>query len=89
MRAAIRAAMRAMRAKKSVIARGKLAMFVVFRGTKTKTKTTGGLKKTDLVKTKSKSGKIVCRKRRTFGKKAYARICGWTGPQQWSRLVRC
>ena len=74
MRAAMRAAMRAMRAKKSIIANGKLAKFVVFRGTKTKT--VGGLKKTDLVK--SKTGKIVSRKQSAAGKKAYARIRGWT-----------
>ena len=58
MRAAMRAAMRAMRAKKSVIANGKRAKLAVFNGTFTKTFT--GLKKTDLVK--SKSGKIVSRK---------------------------
>ena len=74
MRAAMRAAMRAMRAKKSVIAKGKRAKFSVFRGTKTKT--TSGLKKTDLIK--SKSGKIVSRKASAQGKKAYARIRGWT-----------
>ena len=74
MRAAMRAAMRAMRAKKSVIAKGKMAKAAVFRGTKTKT--TSGLKKTDLIK--SKSGKIVSRKMSANGKKAYARIRGWT-----------
>ena len=72
MRAAMRAAMRAMRAKKSVVAKGKLAKLVVFRGTKTRT--SGCLKKTDLIK--NKSGKIVSRKANAHGKKAYARIRG-------------
>merc|ERR1711959_480729 len=54
-------AMKAM--KESVIAKGKLAKMVVFRGTKSKTGS--GLKKSDLMKNKN-------------GKKAYARIKGWT-----------
>ena len=83
MRAAMRAAMRAMRAKKSIIANGKLAKFVVFRGTKTKT--VGGLKKTDLVK--SKTGKIVSRKKSALGKKAYQRIRGWTAAVVKARKV--
>merc|ERR1711903_145804 len=82
-RAAMRAAMGAVRAKKSVIAKGKLAKFVVFSGTKTKT--TSGLKKTDLIK--SKSGKIVSRKRNALGKKAYARIRGWTAAVVKARKV--
>merc|ERR1712072_1099976 len=54
MRGAMRAAMRrAMKAKKSVIAKGKLAKLVVFRGTKAKT--TSGLKKTDLMRKKAYS----------------------------------
>ena len=83
MRAAMRAAMKAMRAKKSVVAKGKLAKLVVFRGTKTKT--TGGLKKTDLIK--NKSGRIVSRKKSAFGKKAYARIRGWTAAVIKARKV--
>merc|ERR1712093_896271 len=72
---AMRAAMRrAMKAKKSVIAKGKMAKSVVFRGTKAKT--IGGLKKTDLVK--NKSGKIVSRKQSANGKKAFKNIKGWT-----------
>ena len=68
-------AMKAMKAmKKSVIAKGKLAKMVVFRGTKSKT--TSGLKKSDLMK--NKNGKIVSRKASANGKKAYARIKGWT-----------
>merc|ERR1711920_232023 len=53
--------------KKSVIAKGKRARSAVFKGSKEKTYT--GLKKSDLQK--NKSGKIV-------GKKASARIKGWT-----------
>merc|ERR1711981_726338 len=72
---AMRAAMKAMKAmKKSVIAKGKLAKLVVFRGTKAKT--TSGLKKTDLMK--NKAGKIVSRKQNAAGKKAYSFIKGWT-----------
>merc|ERR1739848_594907 len=68
-------AMKAMKAmKKSVIAKGKLAKMVVFRGTKTKTGS--GLKKSDLMK--NKNGKIVSRKQSANGKEAYARIKGWT-----------
>merc|ERR1712072_1530134 len=75
MRGAMRAAMRrAMKAKKSVIAKGKLAKLVVFRGTKAKT--ASGLKKTDLIR--NKNGKIVSRKQSANGKKAYARIRAWT-----------
>ena len=68
-------AMKAMKAmKKSVIAKGKLAKMVVFRGTKSKT--TSGLKKSDLMK--NKNGKIVSRKQSANGKKAYTHIKGWT-----------
>merc|ERR1711998_420195 len=74
---------KAMRAAKSVIAKGKRAKLAVFNGTFTKTFT--GLKKTDLVK--SKSGKIVSRKRSAFGKKAYARIRGWTVAMVKARKV--
>merc|ERR1712182_161210 len=68
-------AMKAMKAmKKSVIAKGKLAKMVVFRGTKTKTGS--GLKKSDLMK--NKNVEIVSLKQSANGKKAYARIKGWT-----------
>merc|ERR1712178_603557 len=68
-------AMKAVKAmKKSVIAKGKLAKLVVFRGTKTKTGS--GLKKTDLMK--NKNGKIVSRKASAHGKKACGHIKGWT-----------
>ena len=79
---AMRAAMRrAMKAKKSVIARGKFAKSVVFRGTKAKTGS--GIKKTDLMR--SKTGKIVTKKQVAAGKKAYANIKGWTTACQKAR----
>merc|ERR1712146_117215 len=63
------------RAKKvSTIAKGKYMRAAVFLGSKEKTKT--GLKKSDLIK--SKSGKIVSKKASAAGKKAYANIKGWT-----------
>merc|ERR1719181_425755 len=65
----------------SKIAKGKLAKLVVFNGTKEKT--TSGLKKSDL--TKSKSGKIVSKKQSAQGKKAYAHIKGWTVAVQKAR----
>merc|ERR1712025_428848 len=79
------AAMKAMKAMKkkavSKIAKGRFAKSVVFRGTKAKT--TGGLTKTDLVK--SKSGKIVSKKSSAHGKKMYANIKGWTTAVQKAR----
>merc|ERR1712139_267621 len=47
------------------IGKGKMAKYLVFKGTKVKT--TGGLKKADLMK--SKSGKIVSKKGSAAGKK--------------------
>merc|ERR1712014_548636 len=74
--------MKAMKAMKvSKIAKGKHARSVVFAGRKEKTKT--GLKKSDLMK--SKSGKIVSRKSHAAGKKAYAHIKGWTVAVQKAR----
>ena len=67
--------------KVSKIARGKRARASVFRGTKAKT--SGGLKKTDLIK--SKSGKIVSRKASQNGKKSYRRIQKWTAAVQKAR----
>merc|ERR1712232_329578 len=67
--------------KKSVIAKGKRAKSSVFRGTKAKT--SGGLKKSDLKK--SKSGKVVSIKASNNGKKAYKRISGWTKACQQAR----
>merc|ERR1719486_1662045 len=51
--------------KKSVIAKGRMAKFLVFSGKKVKT--VGGLKKDSL--TKSKTGKIVSKKASLKGKK--------------------
>mmetsp|Transcript_57958 Transcript_57958/g.104106 ORF Transcript_57958/g.104106 Transcript_57958/m.104106 type:complete len:112 (+) Transcript_57958:1-336(+) len=67
--------------KKSIIAKGKRGKSSVFRGTKVKT--SGGLKKSDLIK--SKSGKVVSRKSSAAGKKAYGNIKGWTVAVQKAR----
>ena len=69
-------AMKKMKAMKRVskIAKGKLARASVFKGGKEKT--VGGLKKGDLMK--SKSGKIVSKKASAAGKKRYKNIAGWT-----------
>ena len=79
---AMRAA-KAMKAMKRVskFAKGRLAKSVVFRGTKTAT--SGGLTKAHL--TKNKNGKIVSKKMSANGKKAYARIKGWTVAVQKAR----
>jgi hypothetical protein len=76
--------MKAMTAKmkpKSKIAKGKRAKASVWLGRKEKT--SGGLKKSDLVK--SKTGKIVSKKQHEAGKKAYERIAGWTRSVQKAR----
>merc|ERR1740138_1247133 len=74
--------MKAMKAMKvSKIARGKRSKVSVFKGFKEKN--ASGLKKSDLVK--SKSGKIVSRKQSANGKKAYAHIKGWTVAVQKAR----
>merc|ERR1712013_40085 len=67
-------AMKAMKKTVSKIAKGKRARASVFRGGKEKT--SGGLKKSDIVK--SKSGKLVSKKQSAAGKKAYKHIQGWT-----------
>ena len=69
-------AMKAMKAMKRVskFAKGRYAKSVVFRGTKTST--VGGLTKANLMR--NKNGKIVSKKQSANGKKAYARIKGWT-----------
>merc|ERR1711959_324599 len=67
--------------KVSKIAKGKRAKVSVFLGGKEKT--TGGLKKSDL--TKSKSGKIVSKKSSAAGKKAYKFIKAWTEAVQKAR----
>merc|ERR1712012_708397 len=62
-------AMKAMKVKRtSVIARGKMARSIVFKGSKKKT--AGGLTKDTL--TKSKSGKIVSKAASARAKKAFA-----------------
>merc|ERR1719506_1614539 len=60
--------------KKSIIAKGKMGKSSVFRGTKVKT--SGGLKKTDLMR--NKNGKVVSKKSSAAGKRAYAKIREWT-----------
>merc|ERR1712025_199430 len=60
--------------KASIIAKGKMAKSAVFRGTKAKT--VGGLKKTDLIK--SKRGKVVSKKSSLHGEKAYKNVSKWT-----------
>ena len=69
-------AMKAMKAMKRVskFAKGRMAKSVVFRGTKAST--VGGLTKSSLMR--NKNGKIVSKKASANGKKAYARIKGWT-----------
>merc|ERR1719162_1942179 len=71
-------AMKAMKRKKAMkvskIAKGSRARAAVFSGGKEKTST--GLSKGDLMK--NKNGKIVTKKSHAQGKKAYARIKGWT-----------
>merc|ERR1719272_979913 len=74
--------MKAMKAKKiSKVAKGKLMKAVVFSGSKEKTYT--GLKKSDLMK--SKTGKVVSKKQHAAGKKAYKNIKGWTDAVQKAR----
>lgn len=67
--------------KKSVVARGRGAKARVFRGSKAKT--SGGLKKADLVK--NKRGKVVSKKATAAGKKAYKNISKWTQAVQRAR----
>merc|ERR1719443_1269940 len=71
-----------MKAKKvSTIAKGKRAKASVWLGGKVKT--TGGLKKSDLMK--SKTGKVVTKKQHAAGVKAYKHIKGWTVAVQKAR----
>merc|ERR1712114_129230 len=67
MKAAKKTGMKRKAMKKSVIAKGKRAKSSVFRGTKAKT--SGGLKKSDLVR--NKAGKIVSRKASENAKKTF------------------
>ena len=66
--------------KKSAIAHGKLAKSSVFRGTKSKTG--GGLTKDQL--TRSKSGRVVSKKRSALAKKAYVA----NGLKKWADAVK-
>merc|ERR1712216_365300 len=70
-------AKKVMKAKKvSFIAKGPRANAVVFLGLGNTTKTSGGFKKGDLMK--SKTGKIVTKSKHAAGKKAFKNIKGWT-----------
>merc|ERR1712064_248228 len=60
--------------KVSIIAKNKRAKSTVWKGLKVKT--VGGLKKADLMK--SKTGKVVSKKSSLAGKKAYKFISKWT-----------
>merc|ERR1712215_100292 len=66
--------------KKSVIAKGKRAKSSVFRGTKAKT--SGGLKKSDLVR--NKAGRIVSRKASENAKKNFKK----RGLDKWFNAVK-
>merc|ERR1712139_658841 len=61
---------KAAKKKVSKIAKGRMALSMVFKGSKEKT--TGGLKKADIMKTKS--GKYVSKKQSAAGKK---KLGGW------------
>ena len=76
-------AMKAMKAKRvSKIAKGKRARAVVFSGTKEKT--ASGLKKSDLMK--SKTGKIVSKKAHAAALRRYAtNVKGWITAVQKAR----
>merc|ERR1712138_273767 len=75
-------AMKAMKKKTiSKIATGKRAKASVWLGGKEKT--VGGLKKSDLMK--SKTGKLVSKKSHAAGKKAYKNIKGWIVAVQKAR----
>merc|ERR1719251_853483 len=75
----VKKAMKAM--KVSIIAKGKRARVTVFRGNKEKTAT--GLKKSDLMK--SKTGKIVSKKAHAAGLRNYKNIKAWTIAVQKAR----
>merc|ERR1712194_882565 len=68
------------KAKKSVIAKGKLAKAMVLRGSKEKN--SGGLKKENLKK--NKAGKIVSKKASERSKKAYV----GSALQKWAKAVQ-
>merc|ERR1719350_871025 len=73
--------MKAMKAKRvSVIAKGRLAKAVVFRGTKVKT--SGGLTKDKLIR--NKNGRIVSKAASAHSKKAYAT----SGIKAWADAIK-
>merc|ERR1719158_1855194 len=80
MKAAKKTGMKRRAMKKSVIAKGKRAKSSVFRGTKAKT--SGGLKKSDL--DRSKTGKIVSRKASENAKKTFKK----RGLDKWFNAVK-
>mmetsp|Transcript_22713 Transcript_22713/g.59941 ORF Transcript_22713/g.59941 Transcript_22713/m.59941 type:complete len:122 (-) Transcript_22713:208-573(-) len=65
------------------IARGRFAKVVVMRGSKSKT--SGGLTKLDLIR--NKRGRIVSRRASEAGKKRYLRISRWISAVQQARRV--
>ncbi|CAE8711639.1 unnamed protein product [Polarella glacialis] len=81
MKKAMKKVMKKTAMKVSKIAKGKLAKLVVFKGGKEKTAT--GLKKSDLMKTKT--GRVVTRKQHAAGKKSYAHIKSWITACQKAR----
>merc|ERR1711977_669046 len=76
-------AMKAMKKKAvSKIAKGRMAKVLVFRGSKAKT--TSGLSKSDLVK--SKTGRVVSKKQQAKGKALYAKFAKrWISAVQKAR----
>merc|ERR1719158_1468488 len=80
MKAAKKTGMKRKAMKKSVVAKGKRAKSSVFRGTKVKT--SGGLKKSDLVR--NKNGKVVSRKASENAKKNFKK----KGLDKWFNAVK-
>merc|ERR1719409_1419820 len=75
-------AMKAMKAKRiSKIAKGKLSKAMVFRGSKERT--VSGLNKAALLK--NKRGKVVSKKQKAAGKRAYKHIQSWTNAVKAAR----
>merc|ERR1719411_1462430 len=82
MRPAAKKAMKAMKVKKtSIVARGTRAKSLVLSGRRKKT--VGGMTSADL--TKNAAGRIVSKKSRAHGKRAYANIKCWTLATQRAR----
>merc|ERR1711959_367540 len=78
-------AMKSVRAKKkrvSKVAKGRLAKYLVVKGTKDKT--ASGLTKDDFVR--NKAGKLVSRKKSALGKK-FGRVKGWREAVMKARAV--